>query len=242
MLCRKGLRICLPCCIFLLFVINLKAQNIGFGTNNPRAKVHIVNGHEGTMNFPYETLVVEKSEDSKLGIYSTSANPVNFNASSIALGYTNYLDSNGNYPSYEMQYGVWANTGLILRFNALSRGANGNYIPNKSYTNVLCLDSKGQVGINLTQGLPVAPVKPTANLHVKGTVRFENLPPALTGGNYLVVDAGGNIKVSANSTPNRQLIPTGSLNIGHEIELLKQQINTMKEKVLMLEKEVNKHS
>lgn len=222
---------------FLLFYFNLKltAQNIGFGTNNPRALVHILNGGEGVMNFPYETLVVEKSEDSKLGIYSTSTNPVNYKASSITLGYTNYLDENGHYPSYEMQYGIWANSGFILRFNALARNAAGNYLANSTYSNVLCLDTKGHVGINLTTGLPVAPESPTANLHVNGTVRFQNLPPAVKGGNFLLVDVKGNVSVSSNYTPGRIGTPNNSTNNSDEIILLKQEIENLKTRLSELE-------
>ncbi len=225
--------------ILLVFNDQVKAQNLGIGTVNPRVKLHLVNGLEGTMGFPYETLVLEKSQDSKLGIYSTAPNPINLNASSIALGYTNYVDVNGNYPSYEMQFGEWTNAGFILRFNALSRAANGTYIVNKSYSNILCLDTKGNVGINLTQGLAIAPVSPTANLHVKGTVRFENLPSAITGGRYLVVDANGNVKVSASSIANRSSTTTLSTYAVDEIELLKEEIKILKEKILLLEIAVN---
>ena len=231
--------------VALIFVIlpltnHLEAQNLGIGTNKPRVKLHIVNGVEGVMGFPYETLVVEKSDDSKLGIYSTSSNPVNLKASSIALGYTNYLDINGNYPSYEMQYGVWDNAGFILRFNALSRSINGTYIPTKSYSNVLAMDAKGQVGINLTQGQAIAPISPTANLHVNGSVRFQNLPPATSGGNYLVVDASGNVKISANSTANRTVSSVGSANTAEEVELLKDEINKLLQRITMLEQKINK--
>lgn len=235
LLCARHL--CLQLLI-LSCLNNLNAQNLGIGTNNPRAKLHIVNGTEGTMNFPFETVVVEKSDDSKLGIYNTSPNPVNLKATSLALGFTKYLDSNGNYSSYEMQYGVWDNSGFLLRFNALSRGVAGNYIPNKSYSNILCLDTKGHVGINLTQGQLVAPTIPTANLHVNGTVRFENLPPAVNSGRVLVVDANGNLKVSTNTTANRTAASPGASNIVDEIELLKQEINNLMEKILSLEQEI----
>lgn len=238
---RKNFGIITLSLLFLFCISDINAQNLGIGTTNPRVKLHLVSGvNEGTMGFPYETLVVEKNEDSKLGIYSTAPNPVNYMASSIALGYTNYLDANGNYPSYEMQYGIWTNTGFILRFNALSRNANGVYIVNKSYSNILCLDTKGNVGINLTQGQAIAPISPTANLHVNGTVRFQNLSTATTGGNYLVVDASGNVKVSANSTANRQITSSVSTNVDTEIALLKQEIDILKEKILMLEETIKK--
>ncbi|WP_394767237.1 hypothetical protein [Ferruginibacter sp.] len=184
------------CVTILLLSLNLKAQNIGIGTNNPRANVHIVTGTEGIMEFPYESLVVEKSDDSKLGVYSTSSNPVNYKASSIALGYTNYKDNYGNFPSFETQYGVWNNPGFILRFNALNINTSGQYVPLNSYGNILIMDTKGHVGINLTQGQAVAPIEPTANLHVNGTVKFQNLPYASSGGNYLVVE-NGKLKISS---------------------------------------------
>jgi hypothetical protein len=216
------------------------AQNIGLGTSNPRAKVHIVDGAEGTMNFPYETLVVEKSEDAKLGIYSTSPNPVNYKASAIALGYTNYLDSNGNYPSFEMQYGQWSSSGFMLRFNSLRRSVSGNYLVNDSYSNVLCIGTRGNIGINLTNGLPIAPVVPTANLHVNGTVRFQNLPAAVNGGRFLVVDAQGNISVSANSTPNRPVAATNQAILSEEALILRSEIETLKARILQLEQLIEK--
>lgn len=43
-------------------------------------------------------------------------------------------------------------------------------------------------------------MQPTANLHVNGTVRFQGLPSG--GGNYLVVDANGNVFKSSNSISN----------------------------------------
>lgn len=238
---KNALKIAVLSLLFLSVKDNIIAQHLGIGTKNPRAKLHLVNGLEGTMGFPYETLVVEKSDDSKLGIYSTSPNPVNLKASSIALGFTNYLDINSNYSSYEMQYGIWDNVGFILRFNALSRNESGGYVPSKSYSNVLSLDTKGHVGVNLTQGQTVAPIAPSANLHVNGTVRFQNLPAATTGGSYLVVDANGNVKVSSGTIAYRPgSTTTSSSSPAEEIELLKVEVSELMKRILQLEQQIKK--
>lgn len=224
---------------FLFISTGVTAQNIGMGTSNPRVPLHLVSGLEGTMDFPYETLVVEKSEDSKLGIYSTSPNPTNYRASAVALGYTNYRDNIGYYPSYEMQFGEWSNAGFILRFNALSRNAAGEYMPYQTYSNILCLDRTGHVGINLTEGQPVAPLRPTANLHVKGTVRFQNLPAATSGGNYLLIDANGNLVVSSDFSSIRSNGTSQQENNTDNIRLLQEEISLLKEKVALLENKIN---
>lgn len=218
----------------------VNAQNIGIGTTNPRVPVHVVSGAEGNMGFPYETVVVEKSEDSKLGIYSTSPNPTNFKAASVALGFTNYTDAQGNYPGYEMQFGEWSNAGFILRFNALSRNASGNYLVNQTYSNILCLDRTGRVGINLTQGQPVAPLRPSANLHVNGSVRFQNLPQATAGGNYLLIDTNGNLVVSSDFSAIRPVSNPGVEINAEDIRVLKEEITLLKQKVASLERIINR--
>lgn len=224
---------------FFICTTYAQTNRFGLGTTDPKTYLHIVDGLTGNMAFPYEAAVIEKTEDSKLGIYSTSPNPVDYKTSAVALGFTNYTDANGNYSGYEMQYGIWTNPGYILRFNALSRNAAGLYVPGSSYSNILVLDREGHVGVNLTTGQTVAPRKPSANLHVNGTVRFENLPSATTGGNYLVVDQSGNVRVSSGTTANRPASTTGTASAS-EVNSLKNEIRILNQRIVALEKKISK--
>src|SRR5256885_14521823 len=88
-----------------------------------------------------------------------------------------------------MQYGV--NNGRYLRFNYLTRNASG-VVQSSTVPNIMILSDNSRVGINL--GPPdgaLTPNYPTANLHTKGTVRFESLPSG--SGNPLLIDASGNL-------------------------------------------------
>ena len=162
---------------------------VGIGTPNPRVKLHVQGDTtSGSMGYPYETEVVESAIDHKFGIYNTtrSANITTAGGAAVAFGYTNFKNSAGFFPGYEMQYGPFSDSLFFLRFNALNRNAAG--VVATAYTNILLLDSRGRAGINLST---VAPVDPTANLHVNGTVRFQNLPTGT--GCPVVIDASGNI-------------------------------------------------
>ncbi|MES2432061.1 MAG: hypothetical protein V4556_14090 [Bacteroidota bacterium] len=236
------LKVIFVAALICLFSTAIYAQTnrFGLGTTNPKTYLHIVDGLSGNMGFPYEAAVIEKTEDSKLGIYSTSTYPVDYKTSAVALGFSNYLDQNNQYSGFEMQYGIWSNSGYILRFNALSRNTAGNYVAATSYSNILVMDRQGRVGINLTTGQPVAPQKPSANLHVNGTVRFQNLPEASTGGNYLVVDDSGNIKISSGTIANRPVVNTETVTAAEEIVLLKEQIRILNERILALEQKTSK--
>ncbi len=171
----------------------LTPLNVGIGIKKPSAVLHVSDGIGGTMKHPYEAVVAEKLGDTKLGIYSTSIDPVNTAAgAALTLGYTNYTGANGNYPGYEMQYAIWPNVGSFLRFNSIQRNANGEVIYGTgTYQNIVVLDNSGRMGINLTHGSDVEPLQPSANLHIYGTVRFQNLPSG--NGDCLVIDANGNV-------------------------------------------------
>lgn len=215
--------------LFFLISFSCFSQNVGIGTTTPSVKFHVVNGTAGPMGHPYETAVIESINDHKFGVYCSNPNPINIAAASIALGYTGITDVNSNYLGFEMQYGQWT-AGKFLRFNALVRNAAGTVVTGgatPSYQNVLVLDNNGRVGINLTNGVN-APVSPTANLHVNGTIRFENL--MTSPGFYLVVDANGNVFKSAAMSMNTPVSNNNSSN-SIEIEELKSEVAILKAQV-----------
>jgi hypothetical protein len=169
---------------------------VGIGTNNPSVRLHLVTGNAGSMGKPYETMAIERNGDQKFGVYTTVSS-FNMGGSALVLGYSNLQKSNGTFPGYEIQHGRFANSNnFFLRFNALERNASGAVLAS-SYEQVLILDDSGRVGVNLNNN--GAPIRPTANLHSYGTVRFENLPLSNIT-TYLVIDDNGNIYRKANPT------------------------------------------
>lgn len=212
------------------------AGNVGIGITTPAVTFHVINGTTGTMGHPYETAIVERNGDLKLGVYSTLTNPT-LGGSSIIMGYSNFLMADGTYPNYEIQQGQFtgAANAFYLRFNASPRNAAGN-ITTSAYQNVMVMDNAGHVGINLLNGLPVP--QPTANLHVNGTVRFQGLTTA--GGNYLVVDANGNVFRSANTTPNIVVRnPNANSIYSDDIMELKNEVANLKDQVGQLLRIIN---
>jgi hypothetical protein len=202
----------------------------GIGTSTPQVRLHVISDNNpGSMGFPYEGEVFERDGDHKFGIYSTaSTNDMSTaGGASVALGYSKYIDSRTMmHPGYEMQYGIFpGNTSYFLRFNALSRGSGGQVF--NSYANVLLLDDSGRVGINLFNGNP--PVPPTANLHVNGTVRFENLPAG--DGCPLVIDALGNVFVSPCDQPGERVAgkPNSTIaKLEEKVSTLEQQLHELR--------------
>lgn len=208
---------------FFLMSYSCFSQNVGIGTEDPLVKFHVVNGTVGPMGHPYETAVIESNNDHKFGVYTTSMNTQS-DGSSIILGYSNFKTQNLIYPGFEIQHGMYPDQNShYLRFNGLERNDAGG-ITSGSYTNVLVMDNNGHVGINLGKVNP--PPYLTANLHVKGTVRFQGLPTG--GGNYLVVDGNGNVFQSSNGINNS---PAGNQTMIDEINYLKDEVATLKSQV-----------
>lgn len=200
---------------------------VGIGTSNPRVKFHVKGDTtSGSMGYPYESEVVESSIDHKFGIYNTtrSGNITTAGGAALAFGYTNFKNSAGFFPGYEIQYGPFSDSLFFLRFNALDRNTAG--IVAAAYQNILLLDSKGRAGINLSTGNPVAP---SANLHVNGTVRFQNLPVGT--GCPVVIDASGNIfstSCSTDSGGTGGIVGPSAINLQNRIVALESQINELK--------------
>lgn len=212
--------------IFLSVSVSCFSQNVGIGTTTPSVKFHVVNGTTGPMGHPYETAVIESNNDHKFGVYTTSTNTQS-DGSSIILGYSNFKTQNLIYPGFEIQHGMYPDQNShYLRFNGLERNDAGG-ITSGSYTNVVVMDNNGHVGINLGKANP--PPYLTANLHVKGTVRFQGLPTG--GGNYLVVDGNGNVFQSSNAintSPAVNQTTVDDINsLRNEVADLKDQVNQL---------------
>ena len=209
----------------------LSGGNVGVGLVAPKVQFHVTDAAgSGALPFPYETAVVERNGDLKLGVYSSSATAAG--GAAIALGYSNFVDANGLYPGFEMQFG-YANAQSFLRFNSLFRNANGT-VSATSSANQIVMDNNSRLGIGLGPANSGTPNLPTANLDVNGTVRFRNLPTS--GGSYLVVDVNGNVRKSANSALNRPIV---NIDYSQQIKELKSEINILKEKLNLIMQEVN---
>lgn len=196
--------------------------NIGVGIINPKTFFHIVRGNTtGAIAFPYETFVVERNSDLKLGIYN-SGQPATGGAS-IAFGYSNYL-KDGLYPGYDIQYGIDRSNRSFLRFNGLNRTTQGLVV--NANENHLVIDSVGRIGIHLG---PVngQPNLPTAYLHVRDSVRFQDLPRGT--GDYLVIDNLGYVK--RNSSAFQSTSSVDSKGLENKIEILKDEIAMLKAQI-----------
>jgi len=178
------------------------------------------------MGYPYESEVVESAIDHKFGIYNStrSGNITTAGGAALTFGYTNFKTRTGFFPGYEIQYGPFSDSLFFMRFNALSRNAAG--VVAAAYANVLLLDSRGRAGINLSPGNPV---DPTANLHVNGTVRFQNLPAGT--GCPVVIDASGNLFSTScppDSSGTGGGVTPSVTNLQNQIVALESQINDLR--------------
>lgn len=100
-----------------------------------------------------------------------------------------------------------------------------------SYQYILVLNDAGRAGINLSNGSGMF-VAPSANLHVNGSVRLQNLPYG--NGCPLVVDSSGNIYRTDCSGQAAALQSTSSKSISE----LENKINALESKIQNLLTEI----
>ncbi len=225
--------------LFVIFcfsanTISAQTNSFGIGTNTPKTYLHVVEGGTGTMEFPYELMVAERNTDTKLGIYNSNATiggSVNGGAA-VTFGYTNYIDQNSKYPGGELQFGTWSVSQYFMRFNFLRRNQAG--IVTSANANVMLMTDNGRVGVNLTNGAS-DPILPTANLHVNGTVRLQNL--ATGSGHVLVVDDNGNVYKTATATSSRPVLTNSETELQKRITQLEKEVKELK---LLLTKKLDK--
>jgi len=154
-------------------------QRLVFRTNNVERMTIITNGHVGINNSAPSRLLSLQGTN-----ISENAEIVVKQISGSTLGAYLTLDNTANGGKY------WSigSTGSLnspgvtgaLEFYELGFGTR------------MMIDKDGKVGIGIGNG-----VLPTANLHAKGTVRFEGLTSG--SGSPLVIDANGNLHVGSGS-------------------------------------------
>lgn len=199
---------------------------VGIGVPNPQVNFHVSNSL-GVMPYLFETAVIERGNDAKLGVYCSNANPVGgTQGAALALGFTNYTNAQGLFPGFEMQYLINNNTTSALRFNAIQRDNTGNVT--QATTNALVINDNGDVGINLGPANFGFPTLPTADFHTLGTVRHQNLP--LGTGNVVVIDANGNL-FRSNQTA-RISSSDEIIKLQEEITALKKEIQAIKQSLI----------
>ena len=105
--------------------INPSGGKVGIGNTNPKVTLHVGNGG-GSMGFPYEESIVEKTGDTKFGLYtSTNAFTAGIGAG-ITLGYTNVTATSGYYPGFEFQHiGSATDLDNYARYNFIQRNSSG---------------------------------------------------------------------------------------------------------------------
>ncbi|MCX6316585.1 MAG: T9SS type A sorting domain-containing protein [Bacteroidetes bacterium] len=196
---------------------------VGIGVPNPQVRLHVSDNPGGMTGFPYETAVIERGGDTKLGVYCSNPNPVGATGggASVALGYTNYLNNNNRYQGYEMQLGAISNSSYFLRFNSIERTNTG--LVTTSLSNVMVMDNNGNVGINLGPATGT-PNMPAARLHTVGQVRHQGLPAG--AGNIIVIDANGDLRISSATSGRESSVDLQSLK--KEIAALRKEIETLK--------------
>lgn len=119
-------------------------------------------------------------------------------------------------------YDIGINSASDLYFSDLSYPTGVN--PRQLFV----IGHNDNVGVNLAFN-----TSPTANFHTNGTVRFENLPSG--GGNYLVVDANGNVRVSTN-TINARMASEDYTTMKSDLDKAKNEIEELKKIVAELQR------
>jgi hypothetical protein len=152
---------------------------IGIGTSTPTTRLHIYK------NTPDETVAVSGVSPSVRLWGPTAANSITGPGGVIGLATTN-SDYNKNSVIGDL---VITNN----RTNAIIFATDYNSNQTTGLDERMRINGVGNIGMGT--------ISPTARLHVNGTVRLENLPSG--GGNYLVVDALGNVRRSTQSATSR---------------------------------------
>ncbi len=94
---------------------------------------------------------------------------------------------------------------------------------NTQFSNLMVIDKNGNMGINTSA--------PTARLHSKGSVRFEDLP--VGAGDQLVIDAQGNISraQSQNALPNNNVNQASIQALEAKLELYSIELRELKQQI-----------
>ena len=186
-------------------ILNPSDGRVGVFNTNPKVRFHVGNAG-GVMDFPYEEAVVEKTGDTKFGVYTSATSPTSGGAS-YTFGYTNFTTLLGYYPGFEFQMvGNATDIDNKVRFNFLQRNLAGTVIGNA--IDLLDIYANGKIVLNPTS--PSISVSPQLLIGLTSSTNVLDIQSNLSS-RISSLSGSGTRMVVADSTGvlSTQTIPAG---------------------------------
>ena len=190
--------------------INPSGGKVGIGNTDPKVTLHVGNGG-GSMGFPYEESIVEKTGDTKFGLYTSTSYFDPAIGAGITLGYTGVTATSGYYPGFEFQHiGVSADLDNYTRYNFIQRDSSGSVTG--ASQNLLGIYASGRVTLNpFNGGTVTTPPVPQLLLGLNTSTHALDIESTLSS-RISSLGGGGTQMVTADNDGvlSVQSIPSGS--------------------------------
>jgi hypothetical protein len=193
-------------------------KRLGIGTTAPKVRLHIGNAG-GLMGFPFEEAIVEKTGDTKFGVYTSTGGFSPAIGVGITLGYTGVTANSTYYPGFEFQHkGDAVDADNYVRYNFIQRDLSGNVVGGSQ--NLLNIYASGRITLNPVVAGTFTPPVPQFLVGLNTSIHVVDIESVLSTRISSLGGGGTQMVVADNDgVLGAQTIPTGS-SVGFEMNFL----------------------